>query len=43
MVYKNIIEMMDQSGTLFSCEELLSSSHIEEIFEKIKVKGDVEE
>lgn len=43
MVYKNIIEMMDQNGTLFSCEELLSSNLAGEVFSNINVKGDVEE
>ena len=42
MVYKNIIEMMDMKGTLFSCEDVIPDNVTETIFEKLSKKGDLE-
>lgn len=40
-VYKKIIEMMDMKGTLFSCDEVISDSEKEKIFEKLSQKGTI--
>lgn len=42
MVYKNIIEMMDMKGTLYSCEDVIPDNIAELIFEKLSKKGDLE-
>ncbi len=42
MVYKNIIEMMDMKGTLYSCEDVIPDNVTETIFEKLSKKGDLE-
>lgn len=42
MVYKNIIEMMDMKGTLYSCEDVIPDNVTEAIFEKLSKKGEVE-
>ncbi|MCR5753873.1 MAG: C-terminal helicase domain-containing protein, partial [Acetatifactor sp.] len=42
MVYKNIIEMMDMKGTLFSCDEIIPENLVGQIFEKLNKKGDAE-
>ena len=42
MVYKKIIEMMDMRGTLFNCDEVIPENVIEQIFERLSMKGGVE-
>ena len=42
MVYKNIIEMMDMKGTLFSCDEIIPENLVEQIFDEINEEGEAE-